>query len=591
MLTLLLMLLPLHTAPPVLGPQDDAKALLERVRADRDGVDAAVFRRLVALDTEKSLDALRKSVKLLSQSTAIESAYAASAAYKGEVAEAAREWLASDARRHREATNRRAAARALVLCGDSAVTDLRRVFERSKHEPVRAIVFEPLIPHLLQEATTSAVQTVLDRADVGTTSQRAAVRAGLAACEDTKLDRLLCKHLGETQEGIGSWPEVLIEALTTRSGKDVDRALVAALETWNADVRALALVALGKRGDVSACRHVEKLLGNKKLSRDQSDRQAVLTLHALSAANDKWTARVRALARDDRSGVRMGAARVLADIADADALEALLPLLGDWDWRVRLEAYEAIVETRCAALVEPLIARLDVERGRMRHDLAQLLVRISGEDHGGAASAWRAWWGAAGAQLAAPAPGTDAPAIVASKGTGWSLFGLDIVADALFVVDTSRSMGRKLERGPWKGSTRYDAVVGELQRALADAPTDIGLGAGFFGTKLVTAHPKSSKEKMASAILAVARRQSPSGGSDLYGALKPAYFTDADTIYLFADGEPDSGTLIDPDAIVGWIARTNLSEKKRIHCFAIGREVPLLRRLAAVTGGAYVEVH
>jgi hypothetical protein len=80
------------------------------------------------------------------------------------------------------------------------------------------------------------------------------------------------------------------------------------------------------------------------------------------------------------------------------------------------------------------------------------------------------------------------------------------------------------------------------------------------------------------------------GGTDLYGALAAAYrHRGVDTIYLLTDGQATTGELVAPLAIERRVLDWNRRRRLVIHAISLGGENELLRRLAAATGGQYVE--
>ena len=79
------------------------------------------------------------------------------------------------------------------------------------------------------------------------------------------------------------------------------------------------------------------------------------------------------------------------------------------------------------------------------------------------------------------------------------------------------------------------------------------------------------------------------GGTNLFGALEEA-FDDAnvDTIYVLSDGEPTTGTVLDPALIREHVRTWNRGRGVVVHCVAVGGDLALLEWLAEDTGGSYI---
>ena len=85
------------------------------------------------------------------------------------------------------------------------------------------------------------------------------------------------------------------------------------------------------------------------------------------------------------------------------------------------------------------------------------------------------------------------------------------------------------------------------------------------------------------------RKQSPLGGTNVYGAIMQAFsMRNVDTVYLLSDGEPSSGEVIDVQEIAEEILLENRRKRIVFHCVSIGRESPLLARLARESDGTYI---
>ena len=59
---------------------------------------------------------------------------------------------------------------------------------------------------------------------------------------------------------------------------------------------------------------------------------------------------------------------------------------------------------------------------------------------------------------------------------------------------------------------------------------------------------------------------------------------------LLTDGNPQEGTINDPDEIRAEVRRWNSARHIRIHCDSLGGEQPLMRNLASDSGGDFRSV-
>ena len=84
-------------------------------------------------------------------------------------------------------------------------------------------------------------------------------------------------------------------------------------------------------------------------------------------------------------------------------------------------------------------------------------------------------------------------------------------------------------------------------------------------------------------------RSTFSGGDSRWQNLADASFHG----FLLSDGVPTSGTIRDPELLLQYVAERNRVLRLRIHCLSLTDEASsrdFLQRLAALTGGQYVEL-
>jgi hypothetical protein len=83
-------------------------------------------------------------------------------------------------------------------------------------------------------------------------------------------------------------------------------------------------------------------------------------------------------------------------------------------------------------------------------------------------------------------------------------------------------------------------------------------------------------------------RLTADSGTNIHDAFEVAFEDQGiDTIFFLSDGIPSTGKEVDPVEIRAVIQRWNESRRLKIHCIAIGQELPLLKWIAADAGGEY----
>lgn len=335
------------------------------------------------------------------------------------------------------------------------------------------------------------------------------------------------------------------------------------------------------------------------------------------------------LKSDDEPRVRSGVARGLGTIRQMEALEVLGVYLKDPDWRVRAAAVKSLSLTRSPEVVTLLIDALKREDGRLRDDINEVLLKLTGQNMG-FADIWQRWWDAVGHQLPDPNATVEqgGPQPVSREREGHRFYGIQTSSNRIvFVVDVSASMNQPVDpvkqkpvitgkgqeaEGPAPGRTRIEVACNELRRAIDKLSPKAAFTIIFFShapwiwnRDLVTAAPEAKKEahKAIEAVRAM-------GTTYTLGALREAFSMagamgsvqktgktggKVDTIYLLTDGAPtdgkfDGAELMDPGIIIEAVREWNKDLHVVIHCIAV--DLPdnnFLRTLAAENGGQFVE--
>jgi len=170
-----------------------------------------------------------------------------------------------------------------------------------------------------------------------------------------------------------------------------------------------------------------------------------------------------------------------------------------------------------------------------------------------------------------------------------AFYGLKVVSDRIcFVLDTSGSM-----ETPSGGTTRIEAAKEQLLTVLDKYPEGDLFNVIFFSSDAFPWQDQLAEmtKKTRKAALDYVDRQRAGGATALYDALELA-FEDRriDTIFLLTDGVPSGGKVDDPGQIRQEVKRWNEARHVRINCISVGGPSPLLKGLAADTGGEYKEV-
>jgi hypothetical protein len=338
----------------------------------------------------------------------------------------------------------------------------------------------------------------------------------------------------------------------------------------------------------------------------------------------------------------------LAEAHPPEALEDVKRVTEHSAWQVRLATLDFLGRLRDPKTLPLLVDRLEVESGRLRHEVVETLRLVSGKDYGKDLEKWKAYLAggeaaaaAAGRKPADPAAGSGGRAVATGTApVAPTYYGQPVYSDrVVFVIDISLSMNEEMvidretlvretgavvsgsdaeskalkeaggkEEGElmplewWKIKTRMDFARAQLKYAISTLKRDQYFDVVWFSDsvktwqgRLVPARP-GIKVKAADWIDALECE----GGTNTWGGLTKALnivgkgseeenFTHgADTLYFLSDGEPSKGDVVDKDQIVAAIDRIHKVRRVKIHVVQIGTSVmPFMKRLADATGGTF----
>jgi HEAT repeat protein len=156
-------------------------------------------------------------------------------------------------------------------------------------------------------------------------------------------------------------------------GKPAVEALIAALNDKRREVRYLAVLTLGKIGDSRAVEALIATLKDPDIDYPKVGKEAAAVLRKFGEASVKP---LIAALNDRHRSVRYGAAKVLGEIGDPQAVEPLIAALTDEDSFVRRGMVSALGEFHDPRSVEPLISALTDNDGLVRSYAAWALGKI-----------------------------------------------------------------------------------------------------------------------------------------------------------------------------------------------------------------------
>lgn len=315
----------------------------------------------------------------------------------------------------------------------------------------------------------------------------------------------------------------------------------------------------------------------------------------------------------------------LGQAKQPQALEALTPLLKSDDFRIAMVTAEAASASTKQELLEPiiqladrpefnqhygfrrsvveavsrfkekaaidfLVKRIGTTDGQIKFEIASNLQRVTGKEFGGKAADWQKWWTASRnefeftRQAAADSVYlTEAPKPIPWDEPRPRFYGMTIYAKrVVFVIDRSGSM-----RAEVNGVSRLQRAQYELQNAIQSLTESDSFNIVAFDHEMDVFSRRLMPATEANKIegLRFAFALTPRGDTACYEPLKMALeaSNELEQIMFVSDGEPTSGALVEPDAIVIAISNLNLTQKTTITTMGIdarGSHESFLRNLS-----------
>ncbi|MEN8149022.1 MAG: HEAT repeat domain-containing protein [Planctomycetota bacterium] len=341
---------------------------------------------------------------------------------------------------------------------------------------------------------------------------------------------------------------------------------------------------------------------------------------------------IRRRVEDKSMKVRIAAMDALARFGDRGGphWEVVADNLGAASWPVRSAAADCLGAMGRMDAVEPLIARMEIESGRVREDIHAALKAITRDDLGRKPEYWRDWWEKEKARNPGRLPERGKGPKGASKGAkGYdtpTYYGLRVYSRGIgYVIDTSGSMAYVIRLdGAWLKRQNRSYPTEAAKHALARQEVEASLrkldprtkfNVYFFRTvvsslsgKMLAATPANVDKALRRIDTEVPRFDTGQGAAyrtnyvDVFrkllsvksGALPPPGFSGApDTIFFLTDGKPTAGDITQPDALRSWFREMNRFERIRVHVITFGSteiDPVFLGGLATDNGGVFVQV-
>lgn len=343
---------------------------------------------------------------------------------------------------------------------------------------------------------------------------------------------------------------------------------------------------------------------------------------------------------DREPAVRCAALEGLASLGAAEVLEPARAALSDDVWQVRACAIRVLGRVRDLDSIPPLIARMELEQGRLLEDLADALAELTGRNFGEHPQDWKNFWATFGERFVMP---TDAEMVKlrerravanAQYNSSKSAFhGIATLSRRIvFVIDVSGSMeSLMVERErfgdlDYPSYSRIDIVKTELARTIGELEPYVEFNILAFATDVQSWKKKAVKANVlnrSSAQAWVSRLEAIGGSSkghladaglsglanleggktNTYGALMAAlgapapgqpdddYEVDLDTLYFLSDGRPSHGLYVDPDDILREVRQHNALRQVVLHTIALGEfDKTFMLLLAQQNGGTFVDL-
>lgn len=312
---------------------------------------------------------------------------------------------------------------------------------------------------------------------------------------------------------------------------------------------------------------------------------------------------------------------------DPSTLGDILLKLESEYWQVTLAVLEAARQFDSPSAIAPLIERLRTADGRLKTEVNETLVLLTGEDKKGDYATWRDWWEEHRKDFELTRPKKDERrkkynAVKDGKADDGSttFYGIPIKSKRiLFICDRSGSMAEKaawqpkVETGIGEsdkpdGDRKIDICKYELRRAVRGLCEDAQFNIIFFNRDpLIFSESGPVKATPANKKRAIDWINSfePLGATNIFDTLEKGFtfwgpkspqknvLGMADTIFLLSDGLPTAGQWCDnPGKLIEEVGRMNEGCRVVINTIYVGSDKAgeeFMKKLAECCSGIFVK--
>jgi len=336
--------------------------------------------------------------------------------------------------------------------------------------------------------------------------------------------------------------------------------------------------------------------------------------------------KMREMAEGPSAKARIAAMDALA-LFGTDVNDACVPVmarnLNHPNWQVRVAACQDLRKIGNYEAVDGLVARLQIEAGRVSEEILLALRWITGEDLGVKPDNWKKWWEREGGRVKERKGFDEKPKIDPHVNDRYAhpeattYYGVELYSNRVgYVLDVSRSTNRffdpdestkKLLHKTYNHATIFEIAAEEVASSVDALDPRSHVNVIAFGSEIrkwqksMVLADAANKQSARSFV----HSYSADGETNFYGAMCAALDLDEeslnspdlrdtlDTMVFLTDGTPTKGALTDADMLVEWYGELNRYFRVRTHMYAFGRlevDVQLLTRLAEQSGGRFTQL-
>ncbi len=328
--------------------------------------------------------------------------------------------------------------------------------------------------------------------------------------------------------------------------------------------------------------------------------------------------------KSDHWQVRSVAVDILAGTHQPELLSLVTPLMKDPEQAVQISVVQALRRLGTRDAIEPLIAGLDAGlSGRLRDDIADALMWLTGKDFGVDPIAWQSWWQENRETVEIKGITREEFERLQREqedGSTGRYYGLRVLSDHLtFIVDVSASMEEPYnvteedvtgtpggegstgvsERGRRRAvetvmRRKIEVAKRELVRCIRDLAEGVRFNLFKFSGDYHAWQPSliTLDSRVRNEAIQWVEGLGPGGTTNVFDTLAGAFQdTTVNTIFFLSDGAPTAGTIQDTDAILAKIAELNRARKVKINTigFHLDAEATrLMQGLAEQNYGRFV---